>query len=109
MVSLEPVRAAVAVVVELFRRAHPPVDGVVNPQDHRRQERGQDAGGQDGNLDVVVAGGSGPEGQLADEQGNGEADPGQQGDARHVDPGEVVGQCGACGDMTVATCRSAGA
>ena len=51
--------------------------------------------GQDPDLDVVVAWGAGAEGELADEQGDGEPDPGEEREPEDVPPAQAVGELGA--------------
>ena len=69
----------------------PSVDLVANAQQDRGQ-RGRDEQGsdEDGQLDAVVALGARTEGELADEQRDGEADAGEQGEPEDVAPGELV-------------------
>ena len=63
------------------------MDAVADPQDDRREACREQRSGEDRDLDVLVALAPGAERELPDEEGDGEADAGEQGDADGVDGG----------------------
>src|SRR5688500_13319253 len=50
------------------------IDAVAQPQDDRREHDRGERSDEHADLDVLIAGAAGPEGELADQQRDGEAD-----------------------------------
>ena len=92
--DLEAVGDAVAVVVARLELPEPAVDPVAGAQHDGGEDRADQRADQDGQLDVLVARAAGAEGQLPDEQRDGEPDAGQQRQPDDVPPGEVVVELG---------------
>ena len=83
---LVDVGGPVLVGVLLLFKLQAAIGPVAGAQDRCGEQRGEQRTGQDGDLDVLVAFTADPEGELADEQRDGEADPGEQGEPQDVDP-----------------------
>lgn len=86
VVALVDVGDAVGVAVVLLELGDLLVVRVAQPQHDRGEDRGDQGPHEHGQLDVVVALGALSEGQFTDEQGDREADPGEQGEAEDIAP-----------------------
>ena len=86
---------AVAVVVDGLLLADRAVVAVADAQERRRRAgRRRTRAEQHADLDVVVAVAAGAEGELADQQGHGEPDSGEQGEPEDVPPAQFLVRVG---------------